>query len=301
MNERSSAVTHAWQGHRRRVLDVCYRMLGTLTDAEDALQETYARLLRHGCDDIVDIEAWLITAAGRVCLDKLRADGVRRRYVGPWLPSPVLEPRSTEPDPADRVTLDDTVRFALLAVMEQLSPAERVALVMHDVFGLTFEQVAEITGRAPAACRKLASRARATLRHDPEPRFAVDPAKARHVAERFASACAEGDLAGLVAVLDPDVLGEFDSGGRIPGAPHSPLVGAHLVAITLVHALSGAGATFAVLDVNRQPGVVVELHDRVVAVIAIETDGETVHVLRAVGNPDKLVHLNRGDGRSGAA
>jgi RNA polymerase sigma-70 factor (ECF subfamily) len=176
--------------------------------------------------------------------------------------------------------------------MERLSPAERVALVMHDVFGLTFEQVAAITGRRPAACRKLASRARTAIRRDPEPRFAVDPASSRHVAERFALACAHGDLAGLVAVLDPDVTGEFDSGGRIPGAPQSPLVGANLVALTLIHVLSGAGATFPVLDVNGQPGVTVELHGRVMAVISIETDGETVHVIRAVGNPDKLTHLN---------
>jgi RNA polymerase sigma-70 factor (ECF subfamily) len=292
MNEHNPVVASAWDKHRRRVLDVCYRMLGTLSDAEDAVQETYARLLRHGGDGIDDTEAWLITAAGRVCLDKLRADGVRRRYVGPWLPSPLLEPRGTEPDPADRVTLDDSVRFALLTVMERLSPAERVALVMHDVFGLTFEQVAAITGRRPAACRKLASRARAAIRSDPEPRFPVDPASSRQVAERFASACADGDLAGLVAVLDPDVTGEFDSGGRIPGAPHSTLVGASLVALTLIHTLSGAGATFAVQDVNGQPGVVIELHDRVMAVITIETDGKTVHVIRAVGNPDKLTHLN---------
>jgi RNA polymerase sigma-70 factor (ECF subfamily) len=293
MNEHRPAVTRAWENHRRRVLDVCYRMLGTLIDAEDAVQETYARLLRHDSGEIDDVEAWLITAAARVCLDKLRADGVRRRYVGPWLPSPILEPRSTEPDPADRITLDDSVRFALLAVMEQLSPPERVALVMHDVFGLTFGQIAEVTGRSPAACRKLASRARATIRRDPEPRFQVDPASARRVAERFASACAEGDLAGLIAVLDPGVIGEFDSGGRILGAPDAPLVGADLVAITLVRTLSGAGATFTVLDVNRQPGVVVELHGQVMAVITIETDGEKVHVIRGVGNPDKLAHLNR--------
>jgi RNA polymerase sigma-70 factor (ECF subfamily) len=293
MTEHSAAVARAWDRHRRRVLDVCYRMLGTLSDAEDAVQETFARLLRHGCDDVDDVEAWLVTAAGRVCLDKLRADGVRRRYVGPWLPSPVLEPRSTEPDPADRVTLDDSVRFALLAVMERLSPAERVALVLHDVFGLTFEQIAGITGRGPAACRKLASRARETIRADPEPRFTVDPVSARRVATHFAAACAEGDLAGLVAVLDPDVTGEFDSGGRIPGAPGAALVGADLVAITLIHTLSGAGATFTVADVNAQPGVVVELHGRVMAVITLETDGQLVHVIRAVGNPGKLAHLNR--------
>jgi RNA polymerase sigma-70 factor (ECF subfamily) len=145
----------------------------------------------------------------------------------------------------------------------------------------------------PGRLPKAGQQARATIRQDPEPRFEVDSAKARQLAERFASACAGGDLAGLVAVLDPDVIGEFDSGGRIPGAPHSPLVGADLVALTIVDVLSGAGAMFTVLDVNRQPGVVVGLHDRVMAVITIETDGKTVTVIRAVGNPDKLAHLNR--------
>ena len=159
-------VSEAWRLHRRRVLDVCYRMLGTLADAEDAVQETYARLVQRGTGDLDDVAGWLITVAGRVCLDRLRADRVRSRYIGPWLPSPVLQPRSSEPDPADRVTLDDSVRFALLAVLEQLSPAERVAFVLHDVFGLSFKQVAEATGRTSSACRKLASRARATIRSD---------------------------------------------------------------------------------------------------------------------------------------
>ncbi len=275
------------------MLDVSYRMLGTLTDAEDAVQETYVRLVRNGVDGLDDIAGWLITVAGRVCLDKLRADTVRKRYLGPWLPSPVLEPRSTALDPAERVTLDDSVRFALLAVMEQLTPAERVAFVLHDVFGLAFEDVAAVTGRSPAAARKLASRARATIRNDPEPRFTVDAALARRVAAHFAAACATGDLEGLVAVLDPDVLGEFDSGGRVPGAPLGPLVGSQLVAMTLVHSLSDAGAAFDVTDVNGDPGVAVSLHSRVMTVITLETDGSVVKVIRAIGNPDKLAHLNR--------
>ncbi len=187
-------VAAAWRAHRRRVLDVCYRMLGTLADAEDAVQETYARLARTGTGDIDDIVGWLVTVAGRVCLDRLRADKIRREYVGPWLPEPLIGARGDDQDPADRITLDDTVRIALLAVMERLSPPERAAFVLHDVFGLTFEQVADTVGRTPAACRKLASRARATIRNEHEPRFEVDPADARAVSDRFAAACATGDL-----------------------------------------------------------------------------------------------------------
>jgi len=292
----SEAVAAAWRAHRGRVLDVCYRMLGTLADAEDAVQETYARLARHGTDDIDDTVGWLVTVAGRVCLDRLRADKVRRAYVGPWLPAPLIDPRGDEPDPADRVTLDDSVRIALLAVMEQLSPPERAAFVLHDVFGLPFEQVADTVGRTPAACRKLASRARTTIRAGQEPRFDVDPVAARRVSDRFAAACATGDLDALLAVLHPDVIGEFDSGGRIPGAPLGALVGAQTVAVALVFAFSGSSATFATININGQPGVIVDLHGRAMAVIAIDTDGNTVRAIRAIGNPDKLTHLNKGRG-----
>ena len=283
----------AWQAHRRRVLDVCYRMLGTLADAEDALQETYARLVRNGTGGIEDMTGWLVSVAGRVCLDRLRADKVRRDYVGPWLPEPLVGLGGDHADPADRVTLDDTIRIALLTVMERLSPAERAVFVLHDVFGLTFDQVAETVGRTAPACRKLASRARATIRNEREPRFVVTVADARDVTVRFAAACATGDLDALLAVLDPDVIGEFDSGGRIPGAPLGPLVGSHAVAVTLARSFAGSSATFTTVDVNGQPGVVVDLHGRTMTVIAVDTDGSTVRAIRAIGNPDKLAHLNR--------
>jgi RNA polymerase sigma-70 factor (ECF subfamily) len=287
------AVAQAWTDHRRRVLDVCYRMLGTLSDAEDATQETYLRLSRHGVEGIDDLLGWLVTTAGRVCLDRLRGDRTRREYVGPWLPEPLVEHASHAPDPADQVTLDDTIQMALLALLERLSPAERAAFVLHDVFGLTFDQVAETVGRTPVACRKLASRARTKIRADAEPRFDVEPAVARSVVERFAQACEQGDFAALVSVLDPDVMGEFDSGGRIPGAPLGAQVGGHLVAATLLHAFAGSTATFRIAAVNGQPGVVIDLHDTVMAVINLETDGTTIHAIRAIGNPDKLARLNR--------
>lgn len=291
MNDDS--IADAWRSHRRRVLDVCYRMLGTLADAEDAAQETFARLARNGTDSINDVEGWLVTVAGRVSLDRLRADQIRHRYVGPWLPAPLVDAVGTDPDPADRITLDDSVRIALLSLLERLSPAERTAFVLHDVFGLTFKQVAATLERTPAACRKLASRARATIRDHAEPHFDVDPVIARRVADRFATACATGDLDALIAVLDPDVVGEFDSGGRIPGAPLDPVVGAQLVAVTLARTLSGSSATFATVDVNGEAGIVVALHGHTMAVIALDTDGARVTAIRAIGNPDKLEHLNR--------
>lgn len=288
----ADSVTSAWAAHRGRVLDVCYRMLGTLADAEDASQEAFVRLSQRGVDDLDDVAGWLVTVAGRVCLDRLRAHSTRRRYVGPWLPTPVLDQSSGGRDPADQVTIDDSVRIALLVVLEQLTPAERVAFVLHDVFGMTFEQVGGVVGRSPVACRQLASRARARIRADGEPRFDVDPAAARRVVEQFAHACRSGDLRALLAVLDRDVIGEFDSGGRIPGAPTTEQVGAHLVATTLLQSLGGAGAEFGVVPVNAQPGVRVVLHGRTMAVITFETDEHVIYAIRAIGNPDKLAHLN---------
>ncbi|MFJ9370772.1 RNA polymerase sigma factor SigJ [Nocardia sp. NPDC101769] len=288
----SDIIEQAWHLHRRRVLDVSYRMLGTLVDAEDAVQETFARLTRHGCEGIDDVEGWLVTVAGRVCLDRLRADRTRARYVGPWLPEPLVEPAGTDLDPADQVTLDDSVRLALLAALHALSPAERVAFVLHDVFGVSFEEIAGVVGRSPAAARKLASRARAALRDNPEPRFEVSPAQARVVAERFAHACTTGDLAALMEVLAHDVVGEFDSGGRVAGAPLGPLVGAELVGVTLARTLFGAGADFRVVSVNGEPGVVVSLVGQVMVVIALESHDNHVVAIRGIGNPDKLARLN---------
>jgi RNA polymerase sigma-70 factor (ECF subfamily) len=287
-----ATVDVAWRLYRKRVLDVCYRVLGTLSDAEDAVSDTFARLTRNGTEGIDDVEGWLVTVAGRVCLDRLRADRVRSRYVGPWLPEPVVDPAGIEPDPADQVTLDDSVRLALLTVLQTLTPAERVAFVLHDVFGLTFEEVGRVVRRSPVACRKLASRARAAIREDPEPRFEVSAAQARDVAERFAAACTTGDLASLTAVLAPDVVGEFDSGGFIDGAPLGPLVGAEAVAATLARTFAGAGADVRVAGVNGQPGLIVSQSGQVMAVIGLETDGRRVHAIRAVGNPEKLTRLN---------
>ena len=155
------------------------------------------------------------------------------------------------------------------------------------------DPIAETVGRTPAACRKLASRARTLIQSDREPRFAVDPTAERRVVDEFAAACQTGDLEALIAVLHPDVVGEFDSGGRIPRAPVVAQIGRYTVAATLLYAFGGSTATSQVLDVNTQPGVVVHLMGQTMAVITFETDGQHIYAIRAIGNPDKLAHLNR--------
>ena len=222
----------AWSAHRRRLLDIAYRMLGSLSDAEDVVQEAYARLARADRGAIDDLRSWLITVTGRLCLDHLRSADVKRRaYVGPWLPEPLVDFPGADADPADRVTLDDSLRMALLVLLEQLSPAERTAFVLHDIFQVPFDEVGAIVGRSPAACRQLAARARQHVQSETRTaRFHIDATEQRRVAERFAAACNEGDLEALLKVLDPDVVGEFDSGGSTPWCsthPHWKRRGGH--------------------------------------------------------------------------
>src|SRR5438067_4314400 len=200
----------AWRDHRRHLLDIAFRVLGNLSDAEDAVQEAFARLAAADIDAIDDVGGWLVVVVSRVCFDRLRRE---RRH-----PEAASEEASTtsETDPADRVTLDDSVRIALHVLLERLTPPERTAFVLHDVFQYSFDAVAEIVGRSPAACRQLASRARRTITADVGPsRFRVESAEQRRVTEQFIAACTSGDLDGLLAVLDPDVAGEGDVGGVV--------------------------------------------------------------------------------------
>lgn len=283
----------AWREHRQRLLDVAYRMLGSVSGAEDVVQETYTRLLRADLDEIDDLRAWLITVTGRLCLDHLRSADVRRRsYIGPWLPEPLVDLPAAGLGPDERVTLDDSVRMALMVVLEKLSPAERTAFVLHDVFQISFEEVGAIVGRSAAACRQLASRARRRVQDESgTTRFRVDKVEERRVVERFAAACNQGDIEALLEVLDPDVVGEFDSGGALPGASRRPVAGRSRVMAQLKRVFAGGVAQVTVADVNGDPGLVVSQDDRIVAVVSLDVREGRVHHFHGVGNPEKLAHL----------
>jgi len=281
-----------WHEHRRYVLDVAYRMLGSMTDAEDVVQETFARLLRADVEHIEDVRGWLVVVATRLCLDQLRSARVKREaYVGPWLPEPLIEGPAPAVDPAERVTLDDSVRMAMLVVLERLTPAERAAFVLHDVFRFSFDDVATIVGRTPEACRQLASRARKRIEEETGPgRFEVDRSEVGRIADRFIEASTNGDLRALMDVLDPNVVGWTDSGGVV-GAPRVPVSGRENVAPRFLRFLELFAARLAPMAVNGEPGVLVFHEDRLLAVIAFETRDGLITRIHSIANPRKLAYV----------
>jgi RNA polymerase sigma-70 factor (ECF subfamily) len=266
---------------RPRLLRLAYSQLGDLGEAEDVVQEAWLRLERTGPEAIDDLDAWLTTVVGRLALDTLRSARSRREtYVGPWLPEPVVSA-----DPADRVTLDESVSYALLAVLEQLSPAERTAFVLHEVFDVPFGEVADVVGRTPAAVRQLASRARRHVAQQ-RPRFEASRDEHERAVHAFARAVAEGDLDGLVAVLDPDVVWTSDGGGRAVAA-RTPQHGARRVARAWVAMRRRTGEP-APIELNGRLGLLFTGADGQRSALSFLVDGGRIARIDAVRNPEKL-------------
>lgn len=292
----------AIMSERRQLINLAYRLLGSLADAEDVVQETYARWYAMSPEQQEAIEspgAWLTKVAGRICLDLLGSARARReRYVGEWIPEPL--PDRTEwtgarpaADPADRVTLDESVNMAFLVVLESMTPAERVAFILHDVFRYPFAEVAEIVGRSPAACRQLATSARRRIRDTQAP---VTPS-AQHagVVRSFKRAWESGDIEALMGLLDPDATVVADGGGLVSAVLH-PLQGAGRIAHYATVILGNAPRT-TILErtVNGRPGLVAQQDGVTVAVLAIDVEGDRVKRIWAVRNPEKLRPWTTGD------
>jgi RNA polymerase sigma-70 factor, ECF subfamily len=291
-------VASAFEQLRPQLLRVAYGTLGSVAEAEDVVQDAWLRLERAGPEEIEDLRAWLTTVVARLSLDALKAARRRREeYVGQWLPEPIVE-RLAESDPADRVTLDESVATALLVVLERLTPAERTAYLLHDVFGLPFDQVAEAVGRSPDAVRQLAARARRHVEAG-RPRFPASPEEHERVVVAFVEACGMGDLDRLMEVLDPDVVFRSDGGGRVPAA-RRPLRGADRVARALLslerkrqragHEMRGAPRL-----VNGQLGFVY-LEGSRLNVLSLTIDAGRIVALDVVRNPEKLRHVRLPDG-----
>ena len=285
----------AVMAERGRLTGLAYRLLGSLAEAEDAVQEAYARWYALSPDqqDAIDSPgAWLTTVASRICLDVLGSARARReRYVGQWIPEPLPEQTewsSSRPgaDPADRVTLDESVSMAFLVVLEQMTPAERVTLILHDVFGYSFAEVGEITGRTPAACRQLASVARRRVRGS-RPRPAPAGRQADLVRD-FKRAWEARDIGALVGLLDPDATVIADGGGLVAAALH-PIEGSEQIARYVADLADLAfGLTLLERTVNGQPGLIAQQDGVTVTVFAFEVAGDRITRIWAIRNPDKL-------------
>jgi len=273
---------------RPRLLRLAYSELGDLSEAEDIVQEAWLRLERAGADSVDDLGAWLTTVVGRLALDALRSARARREtYVGPWLPEPLLSSALAE-DPADRVTLDESVSYALLALLEQLSPAERTAFVLHDVFDVPFAEVGEIVGRTPESARQLASRARRHVTAS-RPRRPVEASEHRRLVEAFARATAEGDMAAMLEILDPDVTFTADGGGRVIAA-RKPLHGAARVAKAWLAINRGTARAVprGIVDLNGRAGLVTAAASGEPSVLAFTVDDGRIVRIDVIRNPDKL-------------
>jgi len=288
----------AIMSERRQLINLAYRLLGSLTDAEDVVQETYARWYAMSAQEQEAIESpggWLMTVASRICLDLLGSARARReRYVGEWIPEPVpaREEWSSGPtggtaaDPADRVTLDESINMAFLVVLESMTPAERVAFILHDVFRYPFAEVAEIVGRTPAACRQLATSARRRIRESQAP--PTPTTQQADVVKDFKQAWEAKDINALIGLLDPDATAIADTGG-LAKARLRPIEGSEQIARAYID-IADMAPSLTILErtVNGQPGLVAQLDGAIVTVFAFDVAGDRIKRIWAIRNPEKL-------------
>ncbi|WP_156748844.1 MULTISPECIES: RNA polymerase sigma factor SigJ [unclassified Mycobacterium] len=278
---------------RRHLLNVAYRLLGSLAEAEDAVQEAYARwyaLSDAQRNAVTSPGAWLTTVASRVCLDLLGSARARReRYVGEWIPEPVpghfeWASGAVPADPADRVTLDESISMAFLVMLDSMTPAERVAFVLHDVFRYSFSEIADVVGRTPAACRQLAFSARRRIDLSRRP----SNTKRADIVRAFKQAWETRDIETLIGLLDPQAIASADTGGLAP-AFLGPIVGAEQITTAWMEiAARGAAVTLSERVVNGQPGLVAQLDGTVVSVYAFDIADGRITRIWVIRNPQKL-------------
>ncbi|MEU4575896.1 RNA polymerase sigma factor SigJ [Nonomuraea sp. NPDC023979] len=290
-----------FEEHRRLLIGVAYRIVGSMADAEDVVQEAWLRWSGVDENEIADPKAFLVRVTSRLALDRLRwARSRRESYVGPWLPEPV----GTTPDVAEHAELADSVELALLVVLETLSPLERAVFVLREAFDLPFGEIAEVIGRGEAATRQLARRAREHVR-EKRPRYEADRAARRRITERFIGASANGDLGALIELLADEVTLISDSGGKAR-APLRVMTGADPISRWLVSIGSEEGIarflasvgtppdaelSFEVAEVNGGPAAVIRAAGRVVTVASLVVVDGRIATIYLIANPDKLTRL----------
>jgi len=288
-----------FERHRPHLRAVAYRMLGSLTEADDAVQDAWLRLSRSGADDVENLGGWLTTIVARVCLNMLRSRNHRREQpLAVHLPDPVVRPEG-EVLPEEQALLADSVGLALLVVLDTLTPDERLAFVLHDTFELPFSEIAPVVGRTPAATKQLASRARRRVKGAGLPAPDPDPARQRAVVDAFFAAARRGDFDALVAVLHPDVVARSDLGPRYAAA--ALIRGADAVARqAFLGAALRAARVYPAL-VNAAPGVVVTVRGRPFAVMSFTVGGGKIAEINVILDPERVSRITAPVLTAGAA
>jgi RNA polymerase sigma-70 factor (ECF subfamily) len=284
-----------FEEYRPLMLSIAYRMLGTITEAEDIVQEAFLRYQAASPERIVSHKAFLSTVVTRLCLNQLELARIQREaYIGPWLPEPVLTDMDERFTPAHQAEMHESVSMAFLVLLEQLTPAERAVFLLREVFDYEYAEVAAIIGKEEAACRQLLSRAKKHIA-DHRPRFKPTPEAHRQLLTQFVQAVRDGELAGLLEILADDVELWADGGGKTLGAFTRPLHGRDAVSRFLLASprFARAGSKVDVIEINGAPSLMIHLDRKALVVLSLSVDQGQVHAIWIIGNPDKLQPLNR--------
>lgn len=292
MNDTADAAA-GFEPNRARLFGLAYRMLGSRAEAEDVVQEAYVRWHQSDRDAIRNAEAWLVTAATRLAIDRLRALKTEREaYVGPWLPEPIMH--DTPPAPDRHLELASDLSVAFLVLLERLGPEERAAFLLHEVFEFDYGEIAAILEKSADACRQIVHRGRTRIRQARKRFEATEEAKAA-LLRKFTEAVNARDERSLIALFAPDATWTADGGGRAAATPR-PIVGAERIARLvrgLLERLRSDILTMELVDVNGETGLCLRVNGQITAVMSILTDGDRIHEVFAVVNPDKLGTLSQ--------
>ena len=285
MDTRTAVFTSA----RPLLFSIAYRMLGSVADAEDLVQDAYLRWQAAADADVREPRAYLATIVTRLAINQLRsARSQRETYVGPWLPEPLVTDHA--PDPSEPVELAESLSMAFLVMLERLSPIERAVLLLRDVFDFEYDEIARIVDKSEANCRQLLVRAKKHI-GAAEPRFDADQAQADLLMQRFTQAASAGDMDGMLAVLADDITLWADGGGKIKGAALRPIHGADPVARFVVGVMQRfvpAERSMRLTTINGEPGFIVYVSGRPLAAMIFHIRDERIRAIYAIGNPDKL-------------
>jgi RNA polymerase sigma-70 factor (ECF subfamily) len=281
----------AFEQYRGLLFSIAYRMLGSVTDAEDMLQETFLRWEGASEDDIRSPRAFLVTIVSRLCINHLQSARVRREeYVGQWLPEPIVtDPAS---DPMENALLGESLSMAFLVLLERLTPAERAVFLLRDVFEYEYSEIASVLGQSEVNCRQILRRARKHV-DAARPRFPASPQKQVDLLERFLQAVGGGDLAGLVSVLSHDVVLHTDGGGKASAVPNLIHGADHVARAILGGTRKFAPANLAprIAQINGEPGIVLYLDGKPYSVFTMDAFEERIQAIYFVTNPEKISHL----------